>query len=55
MGKSYKKTKNASVLKDEDGTIIGAVESMTDISDLVEKENHFKALSGKLAGEHTHD
>jgi PAS domain S-box-containing protein len=43
--------KNASVLKDEDGTITGAVETMTDITDLIDKETQIETYRRELGGE----
>ena len=43
--------KNASVLKDEAGNITGAVETLTDISDLVEKETQIETFRRELDGE----
>lgn len=43
--------KNASVLKDGAGTITGAVETITDISDLVEKETQIETFRRELDGE----
>ena len=43
--------KNASLLKDREGQVIGAVETLTDISAVVEKENHIEALQRELQSE----
>ncbi len=43
--------KNASVLKDRDGEIIGAVETMTDISDLVDKEEQLEIFRREISRE----
>ena len=43
--------KNASVLKDANGTVTGAVETMTDISDLVDKENQIETFRRELGNE----
>jgi PAS domain S-box-containing protein len=40
--------KNASVLKDEDGKITGAVETITDVTDLVEKEAQIETYRRQL-------
>ena len=40
--------KNASVLKDRDGNVTGAVETMTDVSDLVEKETQIETYRREL-------
>jgi PAS domain S-box-containing protein len=45
--------KNASVLKDPDGTVIGAVETMTDISDLVDRDAQIETFRRELSGEDT--
>jgi two-component system, NtrC family, response regulator HydG len=42
--------KNASVLKDENGVILGAVETMTDISDLVAKEELIETFRREISG-----
>jgi two-component system, NtrC family, response regulator HydG len=43
--------KNAALLKDENGEVIGAVETMTDISDLTEKECQIESYRKELDGE----
>jgi two-component system, NtrC family, response regulator HydG len=43
--------KNASVLKDENGVVTGAVETMTDISDLVAKETQIESFRRELYAE----
>jgi two-component system, NtrC family, response regulator HydG len=43
--------KNASLLRDADGEVIGAVETVTDITELVEKESEINALRRELASE----
>jgi PAS domain S-box-containing protein len=43
-------TKRASVLKDGSGRIMGAVETLTDISELVRKEQEISALRRTLSG-----
>ena len=43
--------KNASLLKDREGEVIGAVETLTDISAVIEKENHIEALQRELQSE----
>jgi PAS domain S-box-containing protein len=45
--------KNASVLKDADGTVIGAVETLTDISDLVDRDAQIETFRRELSGEDT--
>ena len=43
--------KNASVLKDKDGETIGAVETITDISDLVDKEEQLEIFRREMSRE----
>ncbi len=43
--------KNASVLKDPSGTVIGAVETMTDVTDLLEKETQIETYRRELLAE----
>ena len=43
--------KNASVLKDSDGVVTGAVETMTDITDLVAKETQIESYRRELDAE----
>jgi two-component system response regulator HydG len=43
--------KNASVLKDESGVVTGAVETMTDITDLVAKETQIESYKRELDAE----
>ncbi len=43
--------KNASVLKNHDGEVIGAVETITDITDLINKENQIEIYKKELSGE----
>ncbi len=43
--------KNASVLRDDNGTVTGAVETMTDISDLVDKQNQIESFRRELGSE----
>ena len=43
--------KNASVLKDGDGNVIGAVETMTDITNLVDKETQIEVFRKELDAE----
>lgn len=45
--------KNASVLRDEQGITIGAVETLADITDLLEKESQIEALRHDLQAEDT--
>jgi two-component system, NtrC family, response regulator HydG len=45
--------KNASVLRDGSGQIIGAVETMTDITELLEQENRIEAFRKELSGRDT--
>ena len=44
--------KNASLLRDARGQVIGAVETITDISELVEKESQIDALRRELSSEY---
>jgi PAS domain S-box-containing protein len=50
-GRAVHILKNASILKDEDGEVIGAVETMTDITDLIEKETEIETYRKALDGE----
>ncbi|WP_306303939.1 sigma-54 interaction domain-containing protein [Desulfosarcina cetonica] len=50
-GRSVQILKNASVLKDPGGTVCGAVETITDITDLVEKETQIASFRRELAAE----
>ncbi len=43
--------KNASLLRNSAGDVIGAVETLTDISAVIEKENHIEALQRELQSE----
>jgi len=43
--------KNASVLRDSDGNVTGAVETITDITDLVEKETQIETFRRELQAE----
>lgn len=43
--------KNASVLKDQAGNVTGAVETITDVTDLVEKETQIETFRRELDGE----
>ncbi|NDY55927.1 PAS domain S-box protein [Desulfovibrio sulfodismutans] len=45
--------KNASVLKDASGMVIGAVETMTDVTDLLEKETQIETYRRELLAEDT--
>lgn len=40
--------KNATLLRDDDGAVLGAVETITDISEIVEKENELEAARREL-------
>ena len=42
--------KNATLLRDRNGTVVGGVETLTDITDLVEKEQTIKELKCLLSG-----
>ena len=48
-GSAFFALKNATVLRNDDGTIIGGVETLTDISDLVEKERAIQELKDLLS------
>jgi PAS domain S-box-containing protein len=50
-GRNVHILKNASVLKDNSGSVIGAVETMTDISDLVDKETQIANYRRELDAE----
>jgi transcriptional regulator with PAS, ATPase and Fis domain len=43
--------KNASVLKDNEGGVIGAVETLTDVSELIEKDTQIEAYRRELKAE----
>jgi len=45
--------KNASVLKDMNGKVIGAVETLTDITDIIKKDNQIVALRDQLRAENS--
>ncbi len=45
--------KNASVLRDSSGKVIGAVETMTDISELVDRESKIEAFRRELSDRNT--
>ncbi len=45
--------KNASVLRDREGKVIGAVETMTDISEILEQETKIEAFKRELTGRDT--
>ena len=40
--------KNASLLHDTDGSVMGAVETMTDINELIEKDTQIEAFRREL-------
>ena len=50
-GRTVQVLKNASVLKDHNGGVSGAVETITDITDLVEKETQIESFRRELAAE----
>jgi len=50
-GNPIRVLKNASLLEDSDGNVIGAVETVTDITELIEKENQIAALRQELMSE----
>ena len=47
-GRDVHIVKNASVLKDSQGNVIGAVETMTDVSDLIDKETQIETYRKEL-------
>ena len=47
-GRAVHVVKNASVLKDRQGNVIGAVETMTDVSDLIDKETQIETYRREL-------
>jgi len=47
-GTSIHALKNASILKDNDGNIIGAVETVTDITEIIEKDTQLEAFRREL-------
>ena len=52
-GKQVHIFKNASVLKDNSGKVIGAVETMTDITELLEQESKINAFKKELSARDT--
>ncbi len=46
--KPFHLLKNASLLHDEDGTVIGAVETLTDITEIIEKDNQIEEFRREL-------
>jgi PAS domain S-box-containing protein len=52
-GRYVQVLKNASVLKNEDGEVIGGVETLTDISELLERETAIEAFRRELSGRDT--
>ncbi|MBP9944632.1 MAG: sigma 54-interacting transcriptional regulator, partial [Desulfomicrobium sp.] len=50
-GSTVHVVKNASVLKDENDAVIGAVETVTDISDLMDKQAQIEIFRRELSGE----
>jgi PAS domain S-box-containing protein len=50
-GRPVHVVKNASVLKDENGEVTGAVETMTDITDLMDKEIQIETFRRELSAE----
>ncbi|KJS33767.1 MAG: Fis family transcriptional regulator [Desulfatitalea sp. BRH_c12] len=50
-GRPVHVVKNASVLKDEDGNVTGAVETLTDVTDLMDKETQIETFRRELDGE----
>ncbi len=45
--------KNASLLHDTDGNVIGAVETMTDVTELIEKNTQINHFTNKMTGRKT--
>ena len=50
-GRSVHVVKNASVFRDDDGVVIGAVETMSDITDLIDKETQIETYRRELVSE----
>jgi len=50
-GRTVTVVKNASVLRDGSGRVTGAVETMTDVTDLIEKEHQIESYRRELAAE----
>ena len=50
-GRTVTVLKNASVIKDSDGSVTGAVETMTDITDLLSKQTQIENFRRELRGE----
>ena len=50
-GRTVTILKNASVIRDGDGNVTGAVETMTDISDLISKETQIESIRRELRAE----
>ncbi|RJQ73276.1 MAG: PAS domain S-box protein [Desulfobacteraceae bacterium] len=50
-GRPLHVVKNASILKDEEGNVTGAVETITDISDMLEKETQIETYRRELDGQ----
>ena len=50
-GRTVTILKNASVIKDSDGNVTGAVETMTDITDLISKETQIETFRRELSAE----
>jgi len=50
-GRPVHVVKNASVFRDNDGVVIGAVETMTDITDLIDKETQIETYRKELVSE----
>jgi two-component system, NtrC family, response regulator HydG len=47
-GEPFHLLKNASLLRDEGGTVIGAVETLTDITEIIEKDNQIEEFRREL-------
>ncbi len=50
-GRTIQALKNAAILKDAEGSVIGAVETLADLSDITEKENQLEAFRRQLHSE----
>jgi PAS domain S-box-containing protein len=50
-GRTIQALKNAAILRDAEGNVIGAVETLADLSDITEKENQLEAFRRQLHSE----
>jgi len=50
-GREIQTLKNAAILRDADGNVIGAVETLADLSEITEKENQLEAFRRQLHSE----